>query len=186
MKRLMFKLLRITTVPISLDLLLTNQMRYMNNKGIDVLMVSGDGPEIPDLIEREKCKHAVIPFTRRMTPLMDLWCLIKLVWLMIKEKPDIVHTHTPKAGLIGMLAAKLVGVRVRLHTVAGLPYMTAEGFQRTILKNVEKMTIWAATTVLPNSLSVMRFMNNMGLGDKKKFQVLGHGSTNGIDLNRFS
>jgi hypothetical protein len=62
--------------------------------------------------------------------------MIFLLWqlynLIKREKPDIVHTHTPKAGLLGMLAAKMAGVKTRIHTVAGLPYMVAEKQKKSL------------------------------------------------------
>ncbi|WP_296705665.1 glycosyltransferase, partial [Algoriphagus sp.] len=118
----MTKLIRITTVPLSLKLLLTGQMKFMREKGIEVLMVSSDGREVAQVLKNEGCRLEVIPFTRQITPIQDLKCLWQLYQLFKKEKPDIVHTHTPKAGILGMLAAKLAGVKVRIHTLAGIPY----------------------------------------------------------------
>ena len=96
------KLVRITTVPISLKVLLKGQMKFMKNSGFEVTMISSNGEEVPALLEQEECPHISIPFTRKITPFCDLYCLIKLIFVLRKIKPDIVHTHTPKAGLIGM------------------------------------------------------------------------------------
>ncbi|HQW93491.1 MAG TPA: glycosyltransferase, partial [Ferruginibacter sp.] len=100
------KLIRITTVPMALRYLLPGQMRFMAANGFDVLMISADGKELADVIENEQCPHMIVPMTRKITPLQDLKCLYRLIKIFRKEKPDIVHTHTPKAGLLGMLAAK--------------------------------------------------------------------------------
>src|SRR5688500_12599750 len=118
------RLLRITTVPISLHLLLKGQFSYMREHGFDVITMITGGKEVADVI-KDETKHISIPFTRKITPLQDLKCLWLLVWQIRKIKPDIVHTHTPKAGLLGMVAAWVCSVPVRLHTVAGLPLMEA-------------------------------------------------------------
>jgi len=102
-----------------------------------------------------------------------------------KEKPEIVHSHTPKAGLIGMLAAKLAAVKIRLHTVAGLPLMESTGIKRTVLNFVEKLTYGCATKVYPNSQGLYDFILDEKLGKADKIKVIGNGSTNGIDVNHF-
>src|SRR5690554_7285716 len=112
------KVIKITTVPLSLKLLLTDQMKYMKSNGWEVLMVSSNGKEVNEVVNREGCRHHVIPFTRKVTPFQDLYCIWMLIRLFKREKPDIVHTHTPKAGLLGMLAAWFAGVPVRIHTLA--------------------------------------------------------------------
>mgnify|MGYP006183422627 FL=1 len=132
------KLIRITTVPLSLKLLLSGQMKFMKDSGWEVLMVSADGREINEVVKRENSPHQIIPFTRQITPFWDLYCLWLLFRLFRKERPDVVHTHTPKAGLLGMIAAKFAGVKVRIHTVAGLPYMAAEKNKKNLLIKAEK------------------------------------------------
>ena len=130
------KLIRITTVPMSLLYLLPGQMDFMKKQGYEVLMISADGKELPDVIEREKCRHIIVPMTRKITPFQDLKCLLKLIKIFKTEKPDIVHTHTPKAGLLGMIAAKICFVKIRIHTVAGLPLMAETGFKYQLLKSI--------------------------------------------------
>ena len=95
------KLIRITTAPLSLKYLLFNQMRYMNEHGFEVIMVSSEGKEWPDLLANERCEHRIVHMTRKITPFSDLRSLWRLYRLFRKEKPDIVHSHTPKAGLLG-------------------------------------------------------------------------------------
>lgn len=158
----------------------------MSANGFDVLMISADGKELAEVIEQEKCRHMVVPMTRKITPLQDIKCLIKLFRIFRKEKPDIVHTHTPKAGLLGMLAAKLSGVKVRIHTVAGLPLMVEKGAKYRLLKFVEKLTYASASQVWPNSNSLLRFISEKKLTTPAKLNIIGKGSTNGIDVNRFN
>jgi len=152
------KLIRITTVPISLKYLIKGQMHFMSKNGFDVTMISAEGKEINDVINNEKCKHVLFPLTRKITPIKDLYTLIILYIFLKREKPLIVHTHTPKAGIIGMLASYLAKVPNRLHTVAGLPLLESKGFKRVILNFVEKLTYKYATKVYPNSYGLKKII----------------------------
>lgn len=179
------KLVRITTVPMALRYLLPGQMRFMKNNGFDVLMISADGKERAEVIKNEDCRHIVVPMTRRITPLQDLNCLFQLIRIFRQEKPDIVHTHTPKAGLLGMLAARFCKIKIRIHTIAGLPMMVEKGFKYHLLKFIEKLTAASANHVWPNSNSLLKYINSHHLADPKKLKVIGKGSTNGIDIYHF-
>lgn len=161
-------------------------MRFMKDNGFEVLMISAAGNEIEEVIANENCRHTIVPMTRKITPVKDLVCLWKLIKIFRKEKPDIVHTHTPKAGLLGMMAAKICGVKIRIHTVAGLPLMVEKGFKFHLLKFIEKLTYASANHVWPNSFSLLNYIKEQKLTTKKKLKVIGKGSSNGIDLNRFS
>ena len=179
------KLVRITTVPVSLLVLLKGQMKFMKQHGFDVTMISSEGKEVNDLKLQEDCTHVAIKLTRKITPFTDFVSLIKLTILLRKIKPDIVHTHTPKAGLIGMWAAKLAGVKIRLHTIAGLPWVESKGLLRRLLIIIEKITAFAATAIFPNSFVQRDFLLANGIATKK-MKVIGNGSSNGIDTNHFS
>jgi glycosyltransferase involved in cell wall biosynthesis len=180
------KLIRITTAPLSLKYLLSGQMRYMNEHGFEVVMVSSEGPEREEVIQTEGCRHEIIPMTRKITPVADLKALWLLYRLFKKEKPDIVHSHTPKAGLLAMLAARMAGVKLRIHTIAGLRFMTAKGNTRKILVAMEKLTAKAANHVWPNSFSLRDYIIQNKLVSPAKLEVIGLGSSNGIRLTRFS
>lgn len=180
------KLIRLTTAPLSLKVLLANQMRYVREHGFDVLMVSSDGKELKDVLENEQCRHEIIPMTRRMTPMADLKCLWMLYRLFKKERPDIVHSHTPKAGLLAMMAARMAGVKIRIHTIAGLRFMTSNGMGRRILVSMEKLTGVCATHVWPNSFSLLKYIETNKLVKPSKLEVIGLGSSNGINLKRYS
>jgi len=180
------KLIRITTAPLSMKYLLTGQMRYMQEHGLDVIMISSEGKEWPDIIANEKCSHHIIHMTRKITPFTDLVSLWKLYRFFKKQKPDIVHSHTPKAGLIAMLAAKFAGVKVRIHTIAGLRFMTSHGLQKSLLVQMEKLTAWAANYTWPNSYSLFNYLYSNRIIAKQKMEVIGLGSSNGINLGRFS
>ncbi len=180
------KILRITTSPLSLRSLLSNQMKFMKANGFEVIMVSSEGKEWPSLLKNEGCEHRIVPMVREISPLKDLKALRALYKLIKKERPDIVHSHTPKAGLLAMLAARMAGVKIRIHTIAGLRFMTASGMFRKLLIWMEKLTGAAATHVWPNSYSLLAYVKKNKLVSEKKLTVIGHGSSNGVDLHRFS
>lgn len=182
----MLKLVRITTVPISLDKLLTNQLKYMVDNEFEVYMVSSFGDNISYLEKRESSKFMVVNMQRTIAPLKDFISLVKLVYLLNKLKPLIVHTHTPKAGLLGMIASWITRVPVRLHTVAGLPLMEATGAKRKILDWAEWLTYCCAVKVYPNSKSLKEFIIQNDFCKPGKLKVIGNGSSNGIDTNYFS
>ena len=170
----------------ALKYLLPGQMRFMQQQGFDVLMISADGKERADVMENEQCPHIIVPMTRQITPVQDLKCLLQLIKIFKREKPDIVHTHTPKAGLLGMLAARICFVKVRIHTVAGLPLMVEKGGKLALLTFIEKLTYASANQVWPNSNSLKKYIASHKLTRPGKLSVIASGSTNGIDLNRFN
>jgi len=178
------RLLRITTVPISLRLLLHGQLKFMQVQGFELLAVSADGPEVNE-ITKQGIPHAVVSFTRKITPIRDLYCLLQLITIILKFKPDIVHAHTPKAGLLGMIAAWICRVPIRMHTVAGLPMTEARGLKKSILKMSEKLTYHCATSVYPNSKGLHDYILKKFKVPNSKFKTIGKGSSNGIDLDYF-
>ena len=179
-------LIRITTVPMAFKVLLAGQPKFMSENGFNVIMISADGKEVDDLKKQEGCTHIIVSMTRRITPLRDIVSLFKIRKIIKKYKPDIVHTHTPKAGLLGMLAAKSAGVKIRIHTVGGLPLIIETGFKRWLLMMTEKLTYFGATEVWPNSRTMMNFIIDKKLSKPEKLSVIDNGSTNGIDLKKFS
>lgn len=180
----MEKLVRITTVPISLEKLLGNQMQFMRQH-YSVIAVSSDEDKLKEIGEKEGVRIFSVGLTRKITPVEDLKALYKMYVFLKKEKPYIVHSHTPKAGTIGMLAAKLAGVPNRLHTVAGLPLLEALGGKRKLLNFVEKITYSCATRVYPNSNGLKDIIVNEGFCKPNKLKVIANGSSNGIDTNQF-
>ena len=181
----MKKLIRITTVPISLEKLLENQARFFKTH-YAVTLVSAQKDELEALAKDQGVAFFPLQITRKITPLQDLRCLLQLVRFLQKEKPHIVHSHTPKAGIIGMLAAFIARVPVRMHTVAGLPLMEAKGMKKRILYAVERLTYRCATHVYPNSKGLMDFTQKKHLAEKTPLQIIGKGSSNGIDTGHFN
>lgn len=177
------RLLRITTVPISLQVLLKGQLSFFTTRNFEILAASSGGQEVVNGFI-DGVPHKSVTMTRKITPLSDLISLFNLVRLIIDFKPAVVHTHTPKAGLLGMLSAWICRVPVRMHTVAGLPLMEKKGFTRKLLIFVERITYWCATDVYPNSYGLKQYIEE-NIGDFS-LKVIGNGSSNGIDTNFFS
>ena len=180
----MKKLVRITTVPVSLVVLLRGQLQFMS-QFYEVLAVSSKGAELDLLESQSGLRISEVNMTRKITPLKDLAALWNLYRLLKREKPEMVHTHTPKAGLLGMLAAQLAGVPVRLHTVAGMPLLERQGLIRKVLVVAEKLTYMCATRVYPNSQAMMQLIESHRYCSPKKLKVIGNGSSNGIDTSIF-
>ena len=180
------KLLRITTIPLSLKVLLKGQHRFMVQNGFEVVGVSSKGMELQDVENDEGVRVIELEMTRTIAPLKDLKALWDFYRLCKKEKPQIVHSHTPKAGIVGMLGAKFAGVPIRLHTVAGMPLMEATGTKRKVLDVVEKLTYASATKVYPNSKGLYDFILENKYTTKDKLKVIGNGSSNGIDTKFYA
>ena len=178
------KLIRITTVPISLDKLLSGQLKYMNSF-YDVIAVSSEKEYLEKIGRKEQISTFHLEMSRKITPIQDVFAVLKLVLFLRKEKPLIVHTHTPKAGIVGMLAAFLARVPNRFHTVAGMPLLEEFGFKRKILEFVEKLTYSCATNVYPNSFGLKTIIKENNFCSINKVKVLANGSSNGIDTSYF-
>lgn len=179
------KLIRITTVPISLKTLLKGQLKFMSQNNYEVIGVSSPGKDLNDVGQNEEVRTIGIEMTRSITPIKDLKALFQLIQLLKKEKPAIVHTHTPKAGLLGMIAAKITGVPHRLHTVAGMPLTVATGIKKELLKSMERLTYACATKVYPNSYGLEKIILQEKFAKSTKLKVMANGSSNGIDTSQF-
>jgi glycosyltransferase involved in cell wall biosynthesis len=181
----MKKIIRITTVPISLRTLLKGQLKFMSQH-YEVIGVTSSGKEVNDVINHEGIRVIEVELSRSITPIKDLKSLYKVFKTLKREKPFIVHSHTPKAGTIGMIAAKLAGVPHRLHTIAGLPLLEAKGAKRILLDLVEKITYSSATIIYPNSKGLRDIIIENKYTKPSKLKVIANGSSNGIDTNHFS
>ena len=179
------KLFRITTVPISLEKLLENQLRFMKSH-FEMTAISSDKFNLDRVGQLEEVAVYHVEMTRKITPWQDLKAVWQLYSYFKKEKPFIVHTHTPKAGTVGMIAAKLAGVPHRLHTIAGLPLLEARGLKRKLLNVVEKITYTCATRIYPTSYGLNEIIIQEKFCKANKLKVLGNGSSNGINTAYFS
>ncbi len=172
-------------MPISLDKLLEDQLRFMNQY-YNVIAVSSNETDLKKVGVKEGVETYCVEMTRKITPFKDVISVLKLVVYFLKHRPEIVHTHTPKAGIVGMLAARITNVPIRLHTVAGLPLLEVNGIKRRILNYVEKLTYRCAHRVYPNSFGLKEIIEEEKFTKPSKLKVIGNGSSNGIDTSYFS
>ncbi len=181
----MYKLLRITTVPISMNILLKGQLRFMSDYFEVIGATSYDEKHFNEVRDREGIEMHHVEMKRTISPIQDLKSLWQMYTLIKKLRPQIVHTHTPKAGLIGMLAAYFANVPVRMHTVAGMPLVETSGAKRMLLNFIEKLTYSCAHKVYPNSFGLEQIILDNSFCSQDKLKVIAHGSSNGINTNHF-
>ena len=180
------RLVYLVTVPITADAFLRGQLAYMRERGFDVTVVSSPGPELDRVREREDVATIALPMARPIRPRADAESLARLVPLLRRLRPDIVNASTPKAGLLGMIAAKTVGVPVRIYLLRGLRLETTSGNLRRVLSATERITAACATTVICNSPSVRAAAVSGGHIPAAKARVLGEGSSNGVEPERWA
>lgn len=155
------------------------------NEYYEVIGISSEGDALLEVQKNEGIRTKIVHMTRSITPFQDLKSTYQLYKFFKKEKPSIVHTHTPKAGTVGMLAARLAKVPNRLHTIAGLPLLESSGFKRKILDIVEKFTYACATHILPNSYGLESIIIQNNYTNKAKLHVIANGSSNGINTAHY-
>lgn len=172
--------IHVTTVPMSL-VFLRGQAEYMRRRGIDIQVVSSPGEDLHAFAAAEGVRATAVPMTRAITPLTDLRSLLRLWLLFLRERPAIVHSHTPKGGLLGTIAATAAGVPVRLYHMRGLPLMSAGGLKRRILTLTERVSCGLATEVLCVSHSLREAAIDLGLDHEQHLRVLAGGSGQGVD-----
>lgn len=182
----MINLIQVTTVPDSLAFFY-GHISFLQAHGFRVQAVTSPGPLDKPLGVRGQIQIYRIPMSRSLSPLRDLVALCRLWWLFRTLKPDIVHSHTPKAGLLGTLAARISGVPVVFLSVFGLPQMTQNGIMRYILNVSTWLACFVAHRVWCDSFSIRDYLAQHRLCKIRKIFVLGHGSVNGVDAqNVFS
>ena len=177
------KIIRISTVPISLNVFCKGLLQELSND-YEVVAVSSPGADLEEVEVREKVRTIAVPMRRHISPLHDLVSLWQLFWLFRREKPDMVHSITPKAGLLSMIAAKLAGVPIRLHTFTGLIWPTAHGLKRKILVATDKLLCACATHLNPEgqggAYDLQAHITH------KPLTVLGYGNVRGIDFDYYT
>lgn len=154
-------------------------------KKYEVVILSSPGPEMDAVREQYGVKTIALPMERHISVRHDIVSLWKMVKVMLREKPDMVHSMTPKAGLLCMMAGWLTRVPLRVHTFTGLVFPTATGLKRRILMLTDSITCFCATHVIPEGEGVKADLLNNGI-TKKPLKVLGYGNVKGIDMQRFS
>lgn len=180
------QLVHILNTPFALQYV-SGQPRHMRSRGIEEVAITPPGTRLDVFAEVEGVSVYGLPMSRTITPWTDLLTAIRLVKLLWKIKPEIVHAHTPKGGLLGMLSATLLRVPVRVYTIHGFTYMTARGMTRALLRGSD----WLSCRLAHRVLCVSQSIRDVAIRDRvcppEKIAVLGAGSANGVDAeHRFN
>lgn len=173
------KLIKVSTVPTSLNTFCRGQLAMLSEH-YEVVAVSSPLKELNEIREREKVKCIPVAMERHISIKKDIRSLREMIKVFKAEKPYIVHSMTPKAGLISMLAAWITRVPVRMHTYTGLVFPTAHGVKKLILILMDKLLCACATYINPEGFGVA---NDLSKITQKPLHIIGHGNVRGIDLD---
>ena len=179
------KLVHVVSSPLAVRVMLAGQLRFLRESGFDVTVVSSPGKDLREVAARDEVASAAVVIDREIAPWRDLAALARLWRLMRRVRPTIAHVGTPKAGLLGGLAAWMAGVPCRVYTLHGLRLETASGLKRQLLIGCERAACVLAHRVVCVSSSLRRQAIDLRLVDAGKAIVGASGSANGVDLSRF-
>lgn len=178
------KIIRATTVPMSLNAFCKGMLKELSSN-YDVVALSSPDKELNEVAEREGVRVIAVPMERHISLWRDLKALIQMIGVFRKEKPTMVHSMTPKAGMICMVAAWMARVPVRVHTFTGLVWPTSKGLKKTVLMLTDKLTCACATHIIPEGEGVKSDLIT-GKITKKPLKVLGYGNVRGVDMEFYS
>lgn len=178
------KIIRATTIATSLETFCKDLLKELSND-YEVVALSSPGDTLDFVGQRENVRTIGVKMERHISPINDLASLFKLIKIFHKEKPWLVHSMTPKAGLLCMIAAWITRVPRRVHTFTGLIWPTATGISRRILMFTDKILCACATHIIPEGEGVKRDII-AGKITKKPMKVLANGNVRGIDLDHYS
>lgn len=180
------KILIISSVSSTLWVFYRGLIRELTVSGYEVTIAASDDYNLSRFRDKYRCRTINLDIKRSVSPLQDIRCIVQLYRLMRKEKFDVVHAHTPKAGMIGMIASWLAKVPVRIYTLHGLPLETAAGLKRKLFRAVERLTFKATSHRLIVSNSLAHRAVQLKLCKQSDFSILGEGSACGVDRTRFN
>jgi glycosyltransferase involved in cell wall biosynthesis len=164
--------------------LLKGQLAWLRQRGFEVAVAANPDADLYEVAERERVDVFAIPMEREIAPSADMRSLISLYQLMRRWRPHIVNASTPKAGLLGMMAARMARVPVRVYVLRGLRLESARGWKRTLLAGTERIAAGCSDCVIAVSESLGREYTGQGLAPASKVMVLGTGSSNGVNCER--
>lgn len=180
----MVKLILATTVPLSLDIFCKGLLKELS-EDYEVVALSSPGELLDSVARREGVRTIAVPMARHISVIKDFKALLSLIKVFKAEKPDMIHSMTPKAGLLCMVASMLSKVPVRVHTFTGLVFPTASGIKKEVLKLTDRITCACATNVIPEGEGVKQDLikNNI---TNKPLKILGYGNVRGVDLEYYN
>lgn len=177
------KIIRACTVSLSVGFV--SGMLDDLKRQYDVVLLSSPGKEMDDAVAEHGVKAIAVPMQRHISIRHDIVSLWRIVRAFLREKPTMVHSMTPKAGLLCMVAAWMCRVPVRIHTFTGLVFPTSHGLKKKLLMLTDAITCRCATHIIPEGEGVKNDLLCNGI-TRKPLQVLGYGNVMGIDVQRFS
>ena len=177
------KLVIVTTVPTTLASILAQQPKFLAQH-FDVALISSPAAELKKVAESEGVSTYAVPMERGISPVRDLISLYRMIKQIKKLKPAIVHSYTPKAGLITMLAGFICRVPVRVHTFTGLIFPTSTGVKKKILIWMDRLICACATTIVPEGNGVKSDLITHAV-TLKPLAVIGNGNIAGVDTASF-
>ena len=177
----MVKIIRAATIGMSLNIFCRGLLSELKDEGYEVIALSSPDGDLAELGRREKVRTIGVSMERHVSPLKDLISLIRLIRVMRKERPVMVHSMPPKAGLLCMMAAWIAHVPIRVHTFTGLVWPTQTGLSRKILMLTDRSTCFWATHIIPEGEGVKHDLSSC-ITDKP-MRVLGYGNVRGVDLD---
>jgi len=176
-------MLVVTTTAETFGTILCGQPQYLSSQ-FDVFLSCAEDRHAQNICKNEKVPLISVSMSRGIAPLKDLVSVCVMIQTIRRVKPNIIHSYTPKAGLVAMLAAWLCRVPVRVHTFTGLVFPSAQGFRRHLLVAVDRLVARLATVVVPESNGVRKDLISHGI-IRKPHQVIGHGNVAGVDTAFF-
>ncbi len=176
------KLIRLNTIDWAL-LQLSGQLRFLSSE-FEVIAAADDSGLLAEVAKREGVRTVAVPMKRKISLVSDFRSLIALYRLFRRERPFIVHSSTPKASLLSMIAARAARVPNRIYTVTGLRFETTHGLMLSILKTMERITCACATKVIPEGDGVKATLQRERI-TRKPLQKILNGNINGVDLGHF-
>ncbi len=177
----MKKLVIIVTVPVVLETWLKGQAKFLSNY-YEVEIITAYSHTIKSIEKYENVSIKTMDFNRQINFFKDIKVLMSLFFYFIKNRPFMVYTLTPKAGLLGMISSWMARVPHRVHSVVGLPHLEATGKRKFILMMTEKITYFFSSKIYCNSINLKKIVANM---TTKPVGIIGNGSVNGVDTEFF-
>lgn len=166
-------------------LVMKGRLRALREAGFDVTLVSSPGPLLEKLSFFEGVTARPVSMAREIDLVRDFISLFRLWRMLHQVRPEVVEFSTPKAGLLGMIAASLARVPHRVYLLRGLKLETATGWERTLLWGAERLASACSQAVLCTSPSVKEMAQVLRIAPPQKLHVLGNGSSTGVDIDHF-
>ena len=178
------KLVICTTVPETILYILKGQPKYLNQY-FEVIVITSKSDKNKFISENEGVKVYEVYLKRNINLIFDIIVLIQMFFLLVKIKPTIIHSYTPKAGLISMLSSWLIMVPVRIHTFTGLIFPTQKGIKKSILILMDRLICYCSTKIIPEGLGVKNDLISYGIS-KRNLNIIGNGNISGVDTSFFT